>query len=297
MSFLLLLLLFLGKVLNGAQSWFHIFGLSFEPVEFAKLSLIFILAKFFNTRHKDIGHLPTLILSGTYPLLIFALTLLHPDLGSALVILGIWAFIIFSSGVPKKYIFGLLILGLSVFALSWQFLFANYQRERILNFITPTRDVQGSGYNVYQSMIAVGSGGLFGKGINFGTQSKLAFLPEYETDFIFAAFAEEWGFVGVVFVLLIFLFLILRFLYLSKNTNGNFETLVYIGMASYFIIHSCVNIGMNLGVLPVTGIPLPFMSSGGTHILNEWIMLGLAVSFSKHPRRISKDIFKKELFI
>ncbi len=297
MTTLLLLLLFLGKVYNGAQSWFHIFGISFEPVEFAKLSLIFILAKFFHARHMDISHIPTIIVSALYPLILFLLTILHPDLGSALVILGIWGFIVFCSGIPKKYIFGISVIAIALSIFTFEFLLVQYQRDRILNFVTPTRDVRGGGYNVYQSMIAIGSGGLWGKGINFGTQSKLQFLPEYQTDFVFAAFAEEWGYIGVIFSIIIFYFIIFKFLYLAQKTDSNFETLVLIGFAAYFIIHSSVNIGMNLGVLPVTGIPLPFMSSGGTHILVEWIMVGVAASISKNSRRLNREIHQKELFI
>jgi rod shape determining protein RodA len=134
-------------------------------------------------------------------------------------------------------------------------------------------------------MIAVGSGGLWGKGISFGSQSKLAFLPEFETDFVFAAFCEEWGFVGAVFCVLIFTILIIRILEISKRAESSFETIFAVGVSGYFIIHSSVNIGMNIGLLPVTGIPLPFMSAGGTHVLVEWTMLGLLMTMHKFQER------------
>ena len=294
--FLLFLLVILGHTINGAQSWFKIFGISIQPVEFAKLALIGVLAKFFYKRHGDVAYLPTLIFSSFYALVIFILTIFQPDLGSGLVVLGIWGIIVFVSGIPKKYIAGIFALLVGISLLSWNIFLQPYQKARILNFVDTTRDIRGSGYNVYQSMIAVGSGGLYGKGINFGTQSKLQFLPEYETNFIFAAFAEEWGFIGVMLCLASFLFLILKILSLSLKTETDFELLFLIGSAGYFIIHFCVNIGMNIGILPVTGIPLPFMSSGGSHVLVEWTMIGLIISFTKNSRRLKKEIKSKEVF-
>jgi rod shape determining protein RodA len=296
-NFLLLLLVVgLGKVTNGAQSWFKLFGFSLQPVELAKLALILLLAKFFYKRHVEISYLPTLLLSFFYPALLCFLTLLQPDLGSALVVLGIWGMVVFVSGISKKYILGILALIIATFVFSWFFIFAKYQKDRVLNFVNPTRDIRGSGYNVYQSMIAIGSGGVYGKGINFGTQSKLAYLPEYETDFIFSAFSEEWGFVGSVFCILVFMFLILRILHLVKVAETNFETFVFMGISAYFIIHFTVNVGMNIGLLPVTGIPLPFMSAGGTHVLVEWMMIGILISYSKNRRRINREIHTKELY-
>lgn len=294
---LLLLLVVLGHTINGAQSWFKIFGISLQPVEFAKLALIGILARFFYKRHGDVAYLPTIIYSSLYALVIFILTVLQPDLGSGLVVLGIWGIIIFVSGIPKKYIAGIFVLVGIVSVASWNIALQPYQKARILNFLDPTRDIRGSGYNVYQSMIAVGSGGLYGKGINFGTQSKLQFLPEYETDFIFAAFAEEWGYIGVVLCLSCFLFLILKILFATQKVESNFEILFLIGVSAYFIIHFCVNVGMNIGLLPVTGIPLPFMSSGGSHILVEWLMVGVIMAFTKNSKRLKRELKSKEIFV
>lgn len=294
---ILLLLVVLGHTINGAQSWFKIFGISVQPVEFAKLSLIAILARYFYKRHGDVAYLPTLVLSSLYALLIFILTVFQPDLGSGLVVLGIWGIIVFVSGIPKKYILGIAILLASLVAFSWSFLLFDYQKERILNFTDPMRDIRGSGYNVYQSFIAIGSGGLYGKGINFGTQSKLRFLPEYQTDFVFAAFAEEWGFVGVVLCLITFLIFILKILYNTSYLETNFEILFLIGIGAYFIIHFLVNVGMNLGLMPVTGIPLPFMSAGGSHILVEWLMVGLVISFTKYRRRLQNEVKAREVFV
>ena len=293
---LLLLLVVLGATVNNAQSWFRFWGISLQPVELAKLSLIFILAKFFYKRHIEVSYMPTLFFSFIYAAIIFALTIMQPDLGSALVVLSIWGIIVFVSGIPKKYILGIISAVALIGFISWNFLFQDFQKERIYSFIDPTRDIRGSGYNVYQSMIAVGSGGLWGKGINFGSQSKLSFLPEYETDFIFAAFAEEWGYIGTVFCILIYLILIFRIIQAGSKMESNFETLFCVGVAGYFIVHTGVNIGMNIGLLPVTGIPLPFMSAGGTHVLVEWTMLGLIVSMSKHQSRPHSK-HENEIFI
>lgn len=294
---LLLLLVVLGHTINGAQSWFRIFGVSLQPVEFAKLSLIFILARYFYKRHGDVAYLPTLVFSSVYAVLIFILTIFQPDLGSGLVVLGIWGIVVFVSGIPKKYIAGIFVLLAAISVISWNVFLQPYQKSRILNFVDPTRDIRGSGYNVYQSMIAVGSGGLYGKGINFGTQSKLLFLPEYETDFIFAAFAEEWGYVGVILCLTSFLLLILKIIFASRIMESNFEILFLTGVIAYFLIHFVVNIGMNIGILPVTGIPLPFMSSGGSHILLEWVMIGVIISFTRNVRRLKKEVKSQEIFV
>lgn len=281
MFLMLCVLLVFGYTNNGAQSWFRIAGVSLQPAEFAKLAIIGVLAKYFYKRHIEIANFWHIIVSFLYTAFIGILVLIQPDLGSALVIFGIWAVVLVVSGVSKKHILVLFSLGVALSAFAWQFVFVQYQKDRILNFIDPVRDIRGSGYNVYQSMIAVGSGGLYGKGVDFGTQSNLKFLPEFETDFIFAAFSEEWGFVGVSIVLLLFFVLISTLFYVSVSASTNFETLYIVGISAYFIIHFTVNVGMNIGLLPVTGIPLPFMSAGGTHILMEYMMIGLVISFSK----------------
>jgi rod shape determining protein RodA len=142
------------------------------------------------------------------------------------------------------------------------------------------RDIRGSGYNQYQAVIAVGSGQMLGKGIGYGTQSKLKFLPEYQTDFIFSAFAEEWGFVGVSMVLILFMMMLLRILFVAMNADTNFNALIASGVFIFFGVHVFINIGMNLGIMPITGIPLPFMSYGGSHILIEFIALGIVSNIS-----------------
>lgn len=294
---LLLLILGLGVTVNNSQSWFKIAGISFQPSELAKLSAIAILAKYLYRRHLEIANLRHVLMSFLYISILGVLVLRQPDLGSALVIFGIWGIVMLVSGISKKHLLAIILLASGVFYLAWHFVFLPYQKDRVLNFVDPLRDVRGSGYNVYQSIIAIGSGGVFGKGIAQGTQSTLKYLPESDTDFIFASFAEEWGFVGTVLCVLVFVVLIVSMLQAAFAVESNFETLFIVGITGYFIIHFIVNVGMNLGVLPVTGIPLPFMSAGGTHTLLEWTMLGILFSMisrggKSSPSRVSKgEIF------
>ncbi len=288
-TLLLIGVIFLGNVVKGSQSWFSLGFASFQPTDFAKLTLIFVLAKYLAKRHIEIAHIRHIIVSGVYALIPTLLVLLQPDLGSALVLSGIWFCLILVSGISKKHLF-LVLGGAAVsFVIAWMLVFAPYQKDRIKTFIDPLSDVRGSGYNVYQSQIAIGSGQMFGKGVGFGTQSRLEFLPEHQTDFIFAAFAEEWGFVGVVLVLALFLVIILRLLRIALASGSNFELLSILGIVFLFFIHIVVNVGMNLGIMPVTGIPLPFMSYGGSHLLTEWIALGVVMGMRKYERIAHKD--------
>ena len=169
-----------------------------------------------------------------------------------------------------------------------------YQKARVINFIEPLSNIHGSGYNVYQSVVAVGSGQMLGKGVGFGTQSRLKFLPEYETDFIFAAFSEEWGFVGVMILFVLIGLIIWRILHIALLGATNFEMLFGVGLAIYFMSHFIINIGMNIGIMPVTGITLPFMSYGGSHLLTEFIGLGILMGMNRYSRVAHKDDMRNE---
>lgn len=286
---LLVLVTVLGNVVKGAQSWFSLGFASFQPTDLAKLALIFLLAKYLAKRHVEIAHIRHIIVSGIYALIPTILVLMQPDLGSALVLSGIWFCLVLVSGISKKHL--ALVLGgaFTVFVLAWLFVLAPYQKDRIKTFIDPLSDIRGSGYNVYQSQIAIGSGGWFGKGVGFGTQSRLEFLPEHQTDFIFAAYSEEWGFVGVLVLLSLFLVLIWRLLAIALVSATNFELFCILGILFFFLIHIVVNVGMNLGIMPVTGIPLPFMSYGGSHLLTEWLALGVIMGMRKYERTAHRD--------
>lgn len=286
---LLVSLIFIGSTNKGATSWFNLGGFSFQPSDFVKLTLILILAKYLARRHVEIRSMKHILITGMYFLIPFILIFLQPDFGSAIIFFGIWFGMILVSGISKKHLLILFISGLSLFMIMWVFVFKEYQKDRLRTFIDPLSDIQGTGYNAYQSTIAVGSGQMFGKGVGYGTQSRLNFLPEYETDFIFAAVSEEWGFIGSALILILFGIVILRILILGYQMNSNFELLYAVGVALYFMSHIIINIGMNIGVMPVTGVTLPFMSYGGSHILVEWIALGILMAMHRQSRAIYKD--------
>ena len=287
-------LFLIGKVSHGAGSWFSFGAFSLEPADPAKLVLIILLAKYFSRRHIEIRNVRHIIVSGFYAFTIFILILVQPDLGSALIVFFIWLGMIMVSGISKKHLLVMGFAGLAVAAGLWHFGLHNYQKARIENFIHPLADVQGAGYNAYESTVAVGSGQIMGKGVGYGTQSRLKFLPEYQTDFVFAAFAEEWGFIGVLFLLFFFGVLLWRVIKASMAGATNFEILYGAGVAIYFLVHVLINIGMNMRLLPVTGTPLPFVSYGGSHIFTEFVALGVLMGMRRYSRAAHKEISEKE---
>lgn len=283
-----------GTVTNGSRSWFDLGSFSFQPSDFAKLAIMVILAKYFSRRHIEIANIRHILVSGLYAFILFALVMASPDLGSGMIIFFIWLGMVMVSGISKKHLFALIGIGILVFGLLWGFGFKEYQKDRIRNFIDPFADIHGAGYNAYQSTVAVGSGQFWGKGLGYGTQSRLKFLPEYQTDFIFAAFAEEWGFVGVLILFSLYGIIIWRIIKNSLNGATNFEILFGAGVAVFFIVHIVINVGMNVHLLPVTGTPLPFMSYGGTHVLTEFLALGVVVAMRRYSRPAHKDAVKNE---
>ncbi len=274
-------LFLVGQIMHGAQSWFQFGLLAFQPSDVAKLVLILILAKYFSRRHIEIKNLRHVMVSGVYAGILFILVFLQPDFGSAMVIFGIWFGMVLVSGISKKHLAYVALIGIGISTVLWLFVFEPYQKARIMTFLHPTADIHGAGYNAYQSTIAVGSGELLGKGVGQGSQSKLQYLPEYETDFIFAAFAEEWGFVGTGILLSLMLFLLFRIINNAAVAATNFETLFGLGVVILFTVHLVVHAGMNMGVMPVTGIVFPLMSYGGSHLLMEWLALGMMSSMRR----------------
>lgn len=293
-SGLLIILFILGHVSHGAQSWFNFGGFSFQPVDVMKLVLVLILAKYFSRRHVEIRNIKHIFISGFYALIPFILIILQPDFGSAMIIFLIWFGMVLVSGISKTHLLVVFLSGVVAFLVLWFFMFAPYQKARIMTLVNPLADVHGTGYNSLQSTIAVGSGQIFGKGLGFGTQSRLKFLPEPQTDFIFAAFSEEWGFLGSIIILILYGLIIWRILFAASVGLSNFEMLFGMGIAIYFMSHILINIGMNLGLLPVTGIPLPFMSYGGSHLLTEFAGLGILMSMRKDARPAHRDDMKNE---
>ena len=294
MMLLLGILLATATAIKGAQSWIQLGLFSIQPTDIAKILLVLILAKYFSRRHIEIANIRHIIVSGLYAFVLFILLALQPDFGSAVIIACIWLGMVLVSGISKKHLAALFALGAIAFALLWNFGFQEYQKNRIISFIHPLSDIQNTGYNAFQSTIAVGSGELVGKGIGYGTQSKLKFLPEYQTDFIFAAFAEEWGFVGVMLFFGAFGTLVWRIIANARRGAGNFEILFGLGLSILFMSHFFINVGMNVGLMPVTGITLPFASYGGSHLITSFFALGILVSMRRSMRSAHKEEIKRE---
>lgn len=293
-SGLLALLFLVGSVFKGAKGWFDLGFFAVQPADPMKLIVVLTLAKYFSRRHVEIARIKHVIVSGFYAAVPFLLVLVQPDFGSAIIIFAIWFGMTIVSGISKKHLFYVLGGGAVTFLLLWGFVFQPYQKARIMTFLNPLADVRGAGYNAYQSTIAFGSGQLLGKGIGYGTQSRLKFLPEYQTDFIFAAFAEEWGFVGVMLLLFCYGVLMWRILYNSYIGLSNFETLFALGLAIFFMTQITIHMGMNMGLLPVTGQTLPFMSYGGSHLLTEFAGVGILIGMRRYSRGAHRESMKNE---
>ncbi len=277
--------LMFGVTVNGTAGWIDIGVAKVQPVEFAKISLIIFLAHFISTKRTELGEVPTIIGSFFIMGIVAGFTLRQPDTGSALVVVAIWFGMIVASGIKKRYLFGFVILGAIVAVLSWSVL-APYQQARITNFLQPQSDPKNTGYNVIQSMIAVGNGGATGRGVGYGTQSQLNFLPEKHTDFIFASYVEAFGFVGAAFLLILFLVVFVRLRVTALYARDAFGYFLTVGITILLFVHVAVNIGMNMGVLPVTGIPLPFVSYGGSAIISMALGIGIVQSVYRHREKV-----------
>jgi rod shape determining protein RodA len=291
---LLIFIFIIGHVSKGGNRWFNLGSFFIGPSEPMKLILIILLAKFFSKRHVAIANIRNILISLIYLAIPAILVLLQPDLSTAIVLGLIWFGMVLVSGLSKKHLIFFIISALTASLLLWNFYFMDYQKDRIITFINPTHDIRGTGWNAYQSVITVGSGGLLGKGVGYGTQSRLGFLPEHETDFIFASFLEEWGFIGAMFIFIVYSILIFYIVRRSVNANSNFESLFTLGVAIWFVSQLTMNIGMNIGLLPVTGIPLPLMSHGGSHLITECIALGICVGMSRYSKAAHPSRFKNE---
>lgn len=279
---LLVLVLLAGQDIRGSRRWFSAGPVNFQPAELSKLALIIILAKYFQVRAPFLRKFRYVLLSFLYAALPAALIMLQPDLGSALVHVGIWGGMLLAASIPKRFLVYLLLLFVMSAGIAWQFALADYQKDRIHTFLDPTADPLGRGYNVIQSMVAVGSGGLFGRGLTRGLQSQLKFLPERQTDFIFASTVEELGFFGGILVLIFFAVILLRILRQARRSADSFGSMLAVGAFSLLLVQITVNVGMNLGLLPVTGITLPFLSYGGSSLLISFLLAGLIQSLSIH---------------
>ncbi|MBP8961122.1 FtsW/RodA/SpoVE family cell cycle protein [Patescibacteria group bacterium] len=281
--FVLFLTIFLGRIGGGSVRWLSVLGFTFQPSEFAKLSLILSLSAILSKKKDYVGSFKGLLHSFFIFFPFFFLVVIQPDLGTSLILAFIYVGIIFCFGINKYLFFSLLfIFGLALEP-GWNLL-KDYQRDRILVFLNPQLDTLGSGYNVAQALIAVGSGGLLGKGLGKGSQSHLQFLPAYWTDFVFASFAEEWGFLGVVLLLTFYTAFLTSILYILLKSSELSAQILLIGIFVIFFAQFFINIGMNMGIMPVTGIPLPFMTYGGSSLILHLILLGIAQNIWSHSK-------------
>lgn len=283
---LLIGVLFFGHTIRGARGWYVINAVSFQPVEFMKAALIVVLSVYFSRRARQYFGWKELWESFAITILPIILTLFQPDFGSAAVLCGIWFLMALFGGMSGKQFFVLLMSGIILFSIAWFFSFAPYQKARIATFINSTSDPLGQGYNVAQSVIAIGAGGWLGRGLGFGTQSQLKFLPESQTDFIFAVIAEELGFIGVVFLLGAFILLFVRIRRLLSFSRDDFTSFLLLGSIAVIFLQTFVNIGMNLGIFPVTGIGLPFVSYGGSSIIFFLFLIGVFESIAVRTVRM-----------
>jgi len=284
---LLILVLIFGQTIRGTTGWFRILGFSFQPAEFAKIACILLLSWWITKQGRRFDRLEFVVSSGVATLLLCGLILMQPDLGSAAVLGAIWFGMLILAGVKKKYVGGLLVIVGLASVFSWFFLFQPYQKERVLNFLYPEKDPLRSGYNVSQSIIAIGAGGWTGRGLGFGSQSQLHFLPEAQTDFIISVIGEELGFFGISLVLALYIGLLWRLLTLARRTEDDFSAFLLFGAALLFFIQIFVNIGGATGVLPVTGVTLPFLSYGGSSLIINFLLLGIAQSVVRSMPRVS----------
>lgn len=276
--FLLAITLVLAPNVKGHRSWIMLGPFQLQTSDFAALALIIALANFFREKHKSIARPLTLIQSFLYFLFPALLILLQHDMGSMLLLLAIWIGFILVSGIKWKHILILFLIFAVAGVIGWFYVFKDYQRERILGTLSPSRDVLGVNYNVIQAKIAIGSAGLLGKGFRQGTQVQLGFLPEAQTDFIFSGVIEEWGLVTGFLMIGAFVFIIYRIAKIGAEERNNFNKFICLGSAIYFCANFIFNTGSNIGLLPVVGVPFPFLSYGGSHLITEMILVGMIQS-------------------
>ena len=291
---LLGIVLVIGQTVKGGQSWISLGRFNFQPAEITKLIVIIMLAHVLAKDKYNVQNFFGMVIPGLYVFIPFSLILLQNDLGSSLVLLAIFIGMIYVAGANAKFLFGS-IFGVLVSAVSWvaahiylgvYIPLKEYQLNRLLVLVNPSRDPLGSGYNVRQSKIAIGSGGLFGKGLFTGSQNQLNFLPEKHTDFIFSVLGEELGFIGAIIILLLYFLLLWRALIVAREAKDKFGEYVVIGIISMLGFHIFQNVGMAVGLMPVTGIPLPFLSYGGSSLITNLLGIGLILNINIRMKKL-----------
>jgi rod shape determining protein RodA len=283
---LLILVLVAGDVGKGAQRWLNLYVIRFQPSEMMKLVTPMMLAWYLCEKPFP-PRMSSLFISLALVILPTMLIARQPDLGTSLLVAAAGFFVVFFGGIRWRVLFGVLFTTLALVPVLWQFMH-DYQKQRVLTLLDPESDPLGSGYHIIQSMIAIGSGGIYGKGWLNGTQSQLDFIPERTTDFIYAVFAEEFGIMGAIVLLSLYAFIIIRGLYIAANAQDSFGRLLAGSLSMTFFVYLFVNIGMVSGILPVVGIPLPLVSYGGTSMVTLMAGFGMLMSISTNRRLIAK---------
>lgn len=263
-----------GTVVNGTRGWFVMGAISFQPVELSKILFIIFFARVLKRWSRHLQEVRSVVLTAVGTLVTTALLLVQPDFGSAMVFVVLWAGMILMIGLKRSHLLTFLVAAALSAVIAWHF-FAPYQQNRIRSFLDPSRDPRGSGYNVQQARIAVGNGGLFGRGLGFGPQSQLHFLPERQTDFIFSVIGEELGFVGASFIIICWGIILWRLLYWAEVVRDDFMLFVLLGSVVLLGFEVAATIGMNIGLLPIVGLPLPFVSYGGSSLLLTAVLIGI----------------------
>lgn len=277
---LLFVVLLTGHAAKGAERWINLAGFRFQPSELAKLSIPMMLAWYYDRRHLPVTF-SDLLISAAIILVPTAMVMKQPDLGTAIIIMLSGACILLFAGIHWRWIVGMIIAMIACLPLLWHFMHA-YQRQRVLTFLSPERDPLGAGYHIIQSKIAIGSGGLMGKGWLHGTQSHLHFLPEHTTDFIFSVSAEEFGLIGACLLMLIYFLISCRGLYIASQAKRKFSRLLASSLSLIFFLAAFINMGMVSGILPVVGVPLPLVSYSGTSMMTLLAGFGIIMSIYGH---------------
>ncbi len=281
---LLLLTYFFAPNIRGSRGWLEIFGFRLQGSEFARIILILLYAAFFARRHISIGRPLTILFSFVYLIPIIGIIILQQDLGSAIVLFGLWIAFLLVSGIPLRSLGIIFLLILILSSLAWGYGLKSYQKERIVGFLYPETRTLGINFSVTQSKIAIGSAGFWGKGYGQGSETHLGFLPDALTDFILAAYIEEWGFFGAFVLLALFSLLFSRILLMGLSAGDNVSRFIALGTAAALLLNAGVNAGSTLGLMPVIGTPFPLLSYGGSSLLTFLILLGIVSSIAREAR-------------
>jgi len=284
---ILILVLIFGETVRGTTGWFNFLGFSLQPSEVVKVILVVALAKYFSAASYKTNQIKHLIATGFLVMLPAGLILLQPDFGSAMIVILFWLFMMTIFGLNKKQILAMGLIAIIIFTFAFFFLLKDYQKKRVITFFNPNLSSLDQGYNVAQAIIAIGAGKIFGRGLGFGSQSQLKFLPESQNDFIFAVIGEELGLLGASILLFFFAVLFFRIIYWARRLDNNFGLYILLGTIALLFIEMFINIGMNVGLLPVVGISLPFVSYGGSSLIATLVLIGIVESIVIKARHTS----------